>query len=94
MGWLQFTIAPVDCPGNKRRIVSVAVAGDYWDPATRAEGGAALSMIVAASLKHPNGPFEGLICDLSAVNYSGGDRLLNWRYQLTKATPLLGGIQT
>lgn len=36
-------------------------------------------MIVAAALQNPFGHGIGLVCDLSQLAYSGGDRLLQWR---------------
>ena len=38
-------------------------------------------MIVAAGIANPFGPGFGLILDLSTLEYSGGDGLMDWAYE-------------
>jgi hypothetical protein len=79
---LAFSISTTECKTGT--ITRVEVQGDYWANGT--EGGSFLEMIISAALAAPWAPVPAMLCDLSKLIYTGGDRLLIWRHLLDKQT--------
>jgi hypothetical protein len=80
-----FEIGRVLCDGADKGMIYAKIRGDYWGIPGR-EGSYAIQMIVGAALANNPGETRALVCDLSELIYTGGDRLLSWRHLLLRMT--------
>jgi hypothetical protein len=74
---LEFEISLWKRREGRQRVVCVGVSGKYWTG--KSEGGVVIAMIVGAAMASPYGACHGLVLDLRALEYTGGDMLFYWR---------------